>query len=170
MVRSANVNDAESIAFIHVLAWQHAYINIFPTEFLANLSVEARTAAWQQLLVENQNTTIVKELDGGIVGWASGGVSRDADAIDELEVHAIYVLPDYWGRGIGTELMYGMDTIFSPHLKQTLWVLRENRRAIRFYQKLGYEPDGMHNELERGGVKQQEIRLRKFGLRAEARS
>ena len=161
MIRSATVDDAEAIAFIHVRAWQRAYADIFPAEFLEKLSIEARTAAWQQLLAENQNTTIVKEFDGVIAGWASGGVSRDADAIDELEIHAIYVLPDYWGRGAGAELMRGMETIFAPRSKTTLWVLQDNHRAIRFYKHFGYEPDGVQNELERGGVKRQEIRLRK---------
>jgi RimJ/RimL family protein N-acetyltransferase len=40
-------------------------------------------------------------------------------------------------------------------------VLRDNSRAIRFYEKLGYLADGTQDELERGGVKRWKIRLRK---------
>jgi RimJ/RimL family protein N-acetyltransferase len=64
-----------------------------PAERLAQLSVERRARQWRDwppLLAESGDV---------VVGFVSVGASRDADADGEL--FAIYVDPDYWGRGVG---------------------------------------------------------------------
>lgn len=160
-IRNATSEDAAAIASIHVKSWQSAYVDIFPAEYLAGLSIEARTKAWQQLLEDNQNVTLVAEENGVVIAWASGGLSRDEDGNGSSELHAIYVLPTYWGKQIGAALMRGIEAVLHFAPKTTLWVLRENHRAIRFYEKFGYVADGTQNELERGGVKRWEIRLQK---------
>lgn len=161
MIRKATVDDAESIATIHVRTWQIAYAEIFPAEFLANLSVENRITAWRQQLSENTSATFIAEDKGLVTGWVSGGASVDADARGASEVQAIYVLPEYWEAGIGAQLMQAIEAALPPSPSTTLWVLRDNSRAIRFYEKLGYLADGAQDELERGGVKRWKIRLRK---------
>jgi RimJ/RimL family protein N-acetyltransferase len=46
------------------------------------------------------------------------------------------------------------------YLSVTLWVLRDNRRARRFYERAGFAPDGASNVLDRlGGVT--EVRSRR---------
>lgn len=161
MIRNATIDDAEAIATIHVQTWRAAYVDIFPAEFLASLSITRRAAVWQQLLTANKNATFVAEVDGCITGWATGGTSRDTDANGASEVHAIYVLPDYWHKEIGAQLMQALEEALPRSPDTTLWVLRDNHRAIRFYEKLGYVADGAQTELERGGVIREEIRFRK---------
>ncbi|ABR90784.1 Uncharacterized conserved protein [Janthinobacterium sp. Marseille] len=161
MIRRANIADAEAIATIHVRSWQTAYAEIFPAEFLANLSVEKRVVAWRAQLADNPGTTFIAEENGLVTGWVSGGLSADADALGESEVQAIYVLPEYWDKGVGGELMQAIEQALPPSPGTTLWVLRDNQRALRFYEKLGYTADGAQEELERGGVKRWKIRLRK---------
>ena len=73
--------------------WQAAYSPVLPAERLAQLSVERRARQWRDwppLLAESGDV---------VVGFVSVGASRDADADGEL--FAIYVDPDYWGRGVG---------------------------------------------------------------------
>lgn len=161
MIRKATVADAEAIATIHVRAWQTAYAEIFPAEFLANLSLERRIAAWREQLENNPGLTFIAEENGLVTGWVSGGLSIDADAAGVSEVQAIYVLPEYWDKGVGAELMQTIEQALPPLHTTTLWVLRDNQRALRFYEKLGYTADGAEEELERGGVKRWKIRLRK---------
>ena len=61
-------------------------------------------------------------------------VSSSADCIEGL-----FVLPEFWGRGIGTKLlnsaMSGKDELF-------LQVYADNERAINFYRKNGFEITG----------------------------
>lgn len=161
MIRKATVADAEAIATIHVRTWQTAYAEIFPAEFLANLSVERRVAAWREQLANNPGLTFIAEENGLVTGWVSGGLSIDADAVGASEVQAIYVLPEYWDKGVGGELMRAIEQALPPSHSTILWVLRDNQRALRFYEKLGYKADGAEEELERGGVKRWKIRLRK---------
>lgn len=161
MIRKATVADAEAIATIHVRTWQTAYAEIFPTEFLANLSVERRVAAWREQLANNPGLTFIAEENGLVTGWVSGGMSIDPDAVGASEIQAIYVLPEYWNKGVGAALMQTIEQALPPSHTTTLWVLRDNQRALRFYEKLGYKADGAEEELERGGVKRWKIRLRK---------
>jgi ribosomal protein S18 acetylase RimI-like enzyme len=43
----------------------------------------------------------------------------------------------------------------------TLWVLQDNQRALGFYEKIGYRPDGAEKEIQLTGRSLTEIRLRK---------
>ena len=43
----------------------------------------------------------------------------------------------------------------------TLWVLRDNQRAIRFYEKLGYRPGGAQKDISIGGRGFCEVRFQK---------
>ena len=70
---------------------------------------------------------------------------------------ALYVLADYYGKGVGRKLMdAGLE-----HIKRfsqvCLWVLKENRRAIRFYEKCGFLPDG--TEMTSPNISATEIRM-----------
>lgn len=164
-IRLAVPSDAQAIASIHVQAWQAAYAHIFPATFLAGLDVARRTEAWRQLLAEAIDVTLVAERDGAVVGWISGGLSDDADADGAAEIKAIYIAPAFWHRGIGRSLMAAINPRLpvAPHV--LLWVLSENRQALDFYGALGYRPDGVRQEIERGGVRTEKLRL-KNGLRS----
>jgi ribosomal protein S18 acetylase RimI-like enzyme len=61
-----------------------------------------------------------------------------------LEIERIYVVEEYHGTGIGQEL-YSLAVerateIHATHLWLGVW--EHNPRAIRFYEKLGFEPFG----------------------------
>ncbi len=72
-------------------------------------------------------------------------------------VARLYVDPDRWGRGIGTVLYETAiaDLRASGFCAATLWVLEDNHRARRWYERLGwcqtrrrkptYEPAGIYD-------------------------
>lgn len=69
-----------------------------------------------------------------------------------------------WRRGIGHALW----TRAESHLRSsgfsrvTLWVLKENEGALRFYDSIGFVTDpGQAKTIERGGAQLIEIRLRR---------
>lgn len=72
----------------------------------------------------------VYEHEGKVVGI----ISSSADCIEGL-----FVLPEFWNRGIGTELLNyattGKDEVF-------LQVYADNKRALNFYRKNGFEITG----------------------------
>ena len=162
MVRVARLEDAPAIAKIHVATWRVAYAGIVPEDFLASLSEEERIKSWQEQLADGRTVVLVAEKEGEVVGWAAGGASRDDDARGEAEVYAIYILPEHWGGGVGRELMARMEEALGHGQDITLWVLQDNQRAIGFYEKVGYRPDGAKKEIPLGGSSLLEVRLRKI--------
>ena len=89
-------------------------------------------------------TLLIAELDGETVGYLNYflGVFMD-DATPTLHVADFFVTKRYRRRGAGRALMLearriGMD-LGASRLFWTVW--RKNEDAIRFYKKLGAEPE-----------------------------
>ena len=161
MIRKAALEDAAAIATIHVRTWQAAYAGIIPDEYLAGLSVEKRREFWRRELGEKRSAVMIAVEKEEVVGWASGGASRDANPEGASEIYAVYVSPECWKRGIGSQLMERIEEGISPCSAITLWVLAQNERATGFYRKLGFEFDGAEKTVQLGGVSLSEVRLRK---------
>jgi RimJ/RimL family protein N-acetyltransferase len=149
-VRRATPADARDIALVHVCTWQAAYRHVFPAEVLDALSVDAREGEWREILERSPGPVWVAEDDSRIVGFAGAGASRIEE--DVAELYAIYVLPSAWGSGAGHELMHAVLDWFiaEEYTTAMLWVLDDNPRARRFYEREGWRRDGDRVETVRG--------------------
>ena len=145
IIRAATGDDAAAIAAVHVASWREAYAGLMPETMLNGLSVSDQTARWVRILGQAERPegpgVFVAEHDGDLVGFASSGSQRDPNLLAQGftgEITAIYVLQDMQGRGAGRRLMAAMvnDLQGSGHDAASLWVLRENLRARRFYERL----------------------------------
>ncbi|MCJ2059612.1 GNAT family N-acetyltransferase [Methylobacterium sp. J-048] len=143
-VRPAGLEDAPAIAAIHVAAWQETYAGLLPAAMIAALTVETWLAIWARILGDPASGTAVEVAEGpaGLVGFGSCGAQRSADlaaAGFDGEVSAIYVLRAAQRRGTGAALMAALAAhlLQSGHRAASLWVLRENAMARRFYERLG---------------------------------
>jgi len=161
MIRQATAEDAEAIARVQVMTWRAAYAGIMPAGFLAALSEQKHGEGWRRQLSDSQTVVFVADKNAEVIGFASGGDSRDADRRGEVEVYAIYVLPEHWGRGIGRELLAKLETALANNRGVGLWVLRDNRQAIQFYEAAGYRVDGAEKEIRVWGKRLMEVRLGK---------
>ena len=110
------------------------------------MTVEATTARARQF---PENTLVAKDKEK-VVGFAVYGSSRDEDLVNAGEIVAIYVLSDYYGRKIGYRLMNEAFSRLSEYNTVFLWVFEKNERAIRFYQKYGFEFDGCKKQWNLG--------------------
>jgi ribosomal protein S18 acetylase RimI-like enzyme len=100
------------------------------------------------------------------VGFAHFGAERDPESrvpppADQAvgrhraELYAIYVLPGYWSAGAGRALMAEVlgRTRAAGYPAITLWVLQENYRARRFYERAGFRVTGQSLSLDwLGGI------------------
>ncbi len=71
------------------------------------------------------------------------------------------MLPSHWRRGIGSLLCEQMVTEARTrgYTEVVLWVLESNERALRFYDSLGFCPDGKTRVfLERSDESMHEFR------------
>lgn len=76
------------------------------------------------------------------------GPGRDDDIDLDLELILIYARQAYWGTGLGHRLL---ETAIGTN-PAYLWVFRDNTRAIRFYQRHGFTPDGTEKPHARLGA------------------
>lgn len=145
-LRKAVETDAAALGSLHVASWLETYNGIMPSEILAAQSVEARTEMWRDVLHDpeafNCLSVYVAEYRDRIVGFGSCGRQRDdalAGAGFSSEISAIYVRRAHQKRGVGRTLMAAMSQSLSAsgHTSASLWVLRENASARRFYESLG---------------------------------
>jgi len=145
-LRRATPEDAAALAAVEVNCWRVAYRGLMPDAFLDGLSETEKATAWRQNLLKHglsgRKRVWVAPGDTGIAGFV-----RVGPVMDESEVgliYLLYVLPEHWRRGLGTALMQaGMQELWDLGMREAiLWVLRDNLRAQRFYEQLGWTPDG----------------------------
>ena len=180
VIRSASASDAAQIGAVMRASWQAAYQGIIASEVIdrvtapdggARVRQSFRTRPWQQTLVAVEK----RDAADGIVGYALFGPEQDVLGApwphplspegqqgQVAELYALYVHPDWWSTGAGRALMDGvLDAASAARYSSVrLWVLRDNSRARRFYERAGFAPDGASHTLQGlGGVT--EIRYRR---------
>lgn len=144
-IRYANISDAKTLAEIHSRSWKVAYKGIVPDEVLENITVEKREKYFEKALINGWEEDAIIYKDNKAVGLICIGKSRDADKTDSCgEVWGIYLLPEYWNKGIGSELFnWGLNELKRKKYNEvTLWVLEKNINARKFYEKVGFKHDG----------------------------
>jgi GNAT superfamily N-acetyltransferase len=148
-----------------VRTWQDAYTHVFPPAQLAGQSVKQRTEAWRGFMSgdRERRATFVAARAGEIIGFADVGPSRDPDTSETTaELYAMYVLASEWGRGAGPALMdASLEALRALGFREAiLWVLDDNPRARRFYERAGWSLDGATKLDRHFGVEVPEVRYR----------
>ena len=154
VVRLATSSDALDMAEVHMRSWEAAYKDIIPIDFICEKNA-GRPALWENIL-RNENTTqyIIKK-DGKTVGMMGMSVSLDEDTdAGTYELMGLYLLPDYFYLGIGTQAMeFAFKKARNLEMKDmTVWLLENNHNAKRFYEKCGFVPDGCLREQYFGKI------------------
>ncbi|MCS0600004.1 GNAT family N-acetyltransferase [Streptomyces sp. LP11] len=160
-IRPMTLADCDRVAELRVRGWQHAYRGLMPGPYLDALSVPADAARRRDrfLTGDGSVTNLVAEHAGEVVGWAAHGPYREGERhTADAELYAIYVAPARLGTGIGRTLLAATLDHCSDHPRLLLWVLRENTRARRFYERAGFRADGTEETFEAGGAQVPEVR------------
>ena len=93
---------------------------------------------------------IVALVDGKIVGTAGIEQVGAKEKVRHRAEFGISVDQKYWGLGVGRALMEAALANLSGYSRACVWVLRGNERAIRFYRRCGFSPDGVEKMLKLG--------------------
>ena len=137
--------EIEGKSLVHWQTWREAYDDLLPAEFQETMTLEKCRFLSQKY---PENTLIA--MDGKkVVGFISYGNFRD-EAIQVGEIIALYVLKDYYGKGVSEQLMHAAFVALDQFSEIYLWVLKDNKRAIAFYQKMGFTFDGQEKILKLG--------------------
>ncbi|NTS76788.1 GNAT family N-acetyltransferase [Catenovulum sp. SM1970] len=135
-IRLAQQTDVAAIAHIHVQSWYWAFDGLMPDDYIKGFTEQKRQAEWQTILDNQTETVWVATIGQQVVGF----LSYPAPQNNKLLLNKLYLLPQYAGLGLGQKLMAKFDAIAKDlavsHLQ--LYVLDNNEKAIRFYQKHGF--------------------------------
>lgn len=138
-VREATSGDVSAIVRVAERGWNAAY-----GDLLDRGTIDAAVREWYDPSVvrdrveREDGAYLVAERDGRVVGYAAGGPS-DRDGVATLG--AIYVEPDAWGAGVGTDLLDRFEAWCRRREFGVVQfrVLDGNDRAAAFYRARGYE-------------------------------
>ena len=137
--------EIEVKSFVHWQTWRETYDDLLPAEFQETMTLE-RCRFFSQKYPEN---TLIAMDGKKVVGFISYGNYRD-ETLQAGAIIALYVLKDYYGKGIAQKLMKEALSTLEQFSEIFLWVLNENKRAIAFYQKMGFTFDGQEKILDLG--------------------
>jgi GNAT superfamily N-acetyltransferase len=152
--REAEYADRAAIANLHSESWRAAYRGAYRDELLDGDVARDRLAVWEQRLSEppaNQFVVLAEEEDQ-LLGFACAYGRDDArwgTLLDNLHVQ----LRSY-RQGTGALLVSQVTEWCRTHYSDCglyLWVLVQNERARRFYERLGATDRGGEVSVPPGG-------------------
>lgn len=154
-VREATPDDAPAVQDVARESWHAAHDHVLGRDRVTETLEEWYGLEDLEETIEESRDRrdaifLVAEDGGEIVGFAQAGPHADEPAIGSL--YRIYVHPDRWGAGIGTDLLEAIEETLAAEFDR-LWlaVLAENEVGVSFYESQGFERVGVQEcDLEEG--------------------
>ena len=132
IIRRIRHIDLPHVAAIQAESWKDAYADVLPEAYLAGQIYTDLERHWSEVKIQPEDIVLVAE-DDGIIGFIAIWCRPDP-FIDNL-----HVIPSKRSRGIGSTLMASAARLMiqEGHKTAYLWVVANNKRAIRLYERLG---------------------------------
>ncbi len=141
-VNASNIRDA---AVIHSVSWQESHRSFCSADFVALHTPEHQEEYLLRKI--NNGSRVFMLTDREPVGIVS---------LKENLIEDLYVLPDHQNRGYGSMLLrYAISQCSGTPV---LWILENNARARKLYQKAGFRITGKRNAIT-GGLDEIELAL-----------
>ncbi|MSP50014.1 MAG: GNAT family N-acetyltransferase [Alphaproteobacteria bacterium] len=159
-IRHAEFDDSAGIARVQIETWRTAYRGIMPQRLLDDMNDVRISAFWAQVIAEAQGRSFCFVAQAGerVVGFSSGGPRQHSNDPARGEVYALYVLPEFQGRGVGRRLVVtSLERMLELGISEgRIWTLSDNAPARGFYERMGgIATDLGHNDI--GGIKYPEV-------------
>ncbi|MFI7060207.1 GNAT family N-acetyltransferase [Kribbella sp. NPDC050124] len=137
--RSASVEDAGQVAWLHADSWRRHYRGAYADSFLDGDVESERLAVWaERLVAPGRTATILAEDEGQLVGFVH--VMFDHDPRWGSLVDNLHVYNSNRRTGIGTQLIARAAETVTEQANgdaMYLWVLQQNTSAQDFYVARG---------------------------------
>lgn len=156
-IRLLRLSDCEKIGPLLREVWLDAYHCIQTDEELLTQSHKVHTPEQIAKEIDDPNIhSIVAVSNHRIVGHARSDLS---DGV--VEIVRLYVLREFYGRGIGRDLLRKVDSSFDSKYEVWLDVYEDNKRAVNFYLSQGYQIMRRATEVQTEGRDVFEYKMRK---------
>lgn len=148
-------DDINAIGKIYEKSWKFAYDGIIPKDYLDNIPEDS----WLPHFENKDMFNLVLIENNDFIGTSSYCKSRSEEFDGFGEIVSIYLLPEYIGKGYGKLLFEATlnELIKLGYKNVFLWVLEENTRARRFYEKQNFKLSDKFNYINIGGKNLKEV-------------
>lgn len=153
ILRAATQADADGITDVQVASWRVGYQHLFDDDVLfADDFDSSRRAYWNRwafwpggrVAVATRPSEVGREQ---VICFTSYGPERERARghTGRGEITACYCSPTIWGTGVADRLMDFTELRLRAEgfALAVLWVIEQNPRARRFYERRGWEPTGI---------------------------
>lgn len=139
----ADMSTADELGFIHAQSWQQAYKGIISDEYLARITPQKQAELFAKIVNSGMADYFIFRVNGESAGMAA--LCKDREEVDEKygEISAIYFLSQFWGHDYTHQAMrFCLERLRENGCQIiTIWVLQDNIRARKFYEKFGFAVD-----------------------------
>lgn len=139
-IRAAEPADAPAVERVARASWHAAHDHVVGEDAVEELLAEwyDRDALADSIARGDAPMFLAVE-DGDVVGFAQGAQTEDGPA--DAAVARIYVHPDHWGDGYGTDLLERLFDALRADGHESVWlaVMADNEVGRSFYDKHGFE-------------------------------
>lgn len=138
IIRKNELKDQEQMAHIKVDGWRNTYDKIIASRYLKSLNYEQQTQRYIASFEEYKELVLVAVRGNEVLGYSCFDLADKSGNFDS-ELVSLYIKPTEKGKGIGTNLLKETAKELLLHGKNNMiiWCLKENKGAIKFYEKLG---------------------------------
>jgi ribosomal protein S18 acetylase RimI-like enzyme len=144
IVERAIIADIPGILQVRRVAWLRTYpheelgISVADIEQMVNAKEIGAVEVWSSRITgDAAAATWVARFDNSVIGFVSARKDPGTNAIT-----ALYVDPEYQGKGIGKTLMSAALDWLGNGRSVRLNVVRYNEKAIQFYSSFGFIEQG----------------------------
>lgn len=150
----ATKEHANDMGSVHSISWKKAYRGIIPDTIIDDFTQEKRAAIFSDVVDTHPEEYYLFKVNGVPAGIASLSKSHEDNAPNYIgEIYSIYFHPNFWETSATQKgLEFCIERLKSLGYKQiTIWVLKDNIRACRFYEKNGFAIDeGFEQKIQIG--------------------
>jgi ribosomal protein S18 acetylase RimI-like enzyme len=147
----AKPSEAAIISTIGRLSFRDAFARLFNSkkELQEYLDFTYTPEKIAKSISKENNVYFIAYVENVPVGFAKmkkSSLNHQIESVAQMELQKIYVLSYYHGSGTGAALMNAVIELAQEHHPDYLWldVDISNQKAIRFYEKNGFQISGKH--------------------------
>lgn len=138
IIRKNELKDQEQMAHIKIDGWKNTYDKIIAARYLKTLDYEEQTKRYIASFDEYKELVLVAVKEDEVLGYSCFHLEDKSGNFDS-ELVSLYIKPALTGKGIGTNLLKetAKELLSKGKQNMIIWCLKENKGAIKFYEKLG---------------------------------
>jgi GNAT superfamily N-acetyltransferase len=164
-VRAATPQDVDEIIRIQVTTWRTAYAELVPEAALQRLSGPAAREAWTAAVSAGPEHHVLVATEGEwTVGFCAAGPADPEEPEitgEHAQIVTLLVEPRWGRRGHGRRLIAEAFTRLAAGGASSgiAWLPEQDVASRAFYDRIGWDPDGMGRTLDAGDRELRELRL-----------